>query len=101
LKRTSYELNYTPNNKSFYSYTGLPLSQSEFYVCDASKPCFLRSEDLNAKDNPNDTPWEKLRTIGNEVISEFIRVNEIDDISYFMAAVGVSPWKNQPSANPS
>ncbi len=101
LGRTSYELNYTPNNKSFYSYQGLPLSQSEFYVCDASQPCFLRSEDLNAKDNPTDTPWEKLRIIGNEVISEFIKINEIDDISYFMAAVGASPWKNQPNAKPS
>ena len=89
---TSYELNYTPNQHALYSGTGLSLPSCDFYVCDSTATCFKRMEDLNANVTDTDTAWTRLKTIGNEVISEFIHHKNIDKITYLMAAIGVLPW---------
>lgn len=89
---TSYELNYTPNEHALYSGNGMSLPSCSFYVCDSTQTCFKRTEDLNINVTDTDTAWTRLKTIGNEVISEFIHHKNINKITYLMAAIGVKPW---------
>lgn len=93
-QETSYELNYTPNNKSRYSGQGLPIDSCDFYVCNPNSYCFKRKVDLNENPSETNSAWTKLKDIGNEVISEFLDNKNIDKITYLMAAIGVRPWRN-------
>ncbi len=72
----------------------MSISQCDFYVCDPTKTCFKRSVDLN-ENATQESAWSKLKDIGNEVITEFLSLRSIDKITYLIASIGASPWRNE------